>query len=109
MRNVSRRSCILSGLNSTASANCQDVGSASNPRLGNGLLLVVAGEKKMPLINIVITLIVVGVALWLINTYIPMAGSIKTILNAVVVVAVCIWVLQAFGLWEHITSYKFTK
>jgi hypothetical protein len=40
-------------------------------------------------------LIVVGVALWLINTYIPMASSIKTILNVVVVVAVSIWVLQA--------------
>lgn len=63
----------------------------------------------MPLINIVITLIVVGVALWLINTYIPMAGSIKSILNAVVVIAVCIWVLQVFGLWGLITTYKFTQ
>lgn len=61
----------------------------------------------MPLINIVITLIVVGVALWLINTYIPMASSIKNILNIVVVVAVCIWVLKAFGLWGQVTSYKF--
>ena len=61
----------------------------------------------MPLINIVITLIVVGVALWLINTYIPMASSIKNILNIVVVVAVCIWVLKAFGLWGQVTNYKF--
>ncbi len=45
----------------------------------------------MPLINIVIALIIVGVALWLINNFIPMAGSIKTILNIVVVVAVAIW------------------
>ena len=44
----------------------------------------------MPLINIVIALIVVGVGLWLINNYIPMAGSIKTILNVVVVVAVAV-------------------
>jgi predicted membrane protein len=58
------------------------------------------------MINIVIALIVVGVALWLINTYIPMAGSIKTILNVVVVVAVSIWVLQAVGLWGRVTSYK---
>ena len=49
----------------------------------------------MPLINIVIALIIVGVALWLINNFIPMAGSIKTILNLVVVIAVGIWVLQA--------------
>lgn len=60
----------------------------------------------MPLVNIVITLIVVGVALWLINNYIPMASGIKTILNIVVVVAVGVWVLQAFGLWGHVTSYR---
>lgn len=63
----------------------------------------------MPLVHIVIALIVVGVALWLINTYIPMASGIKTILNVVVVVAVAIWVLQAVGLWGRITSYKFTQ
>jgi predicted membrane protein len=60
----------------------------------------------MPLISIVIALIVVGVALWLINNYIPMASGIKTILNIVVVVAVGVWVLQAFGLWGHVTSYR---
>jgi predicted membrane protein len=60
----------------------------------------------MPLVNLVIALIVVGVALWLINTYIPMASSIKTILNVVVVVAVAIWVLQAVGMWGRITNYK---
>jgi hypothetical protein len=63
--------------------------------------------KKMPLVNIVVALVVVGVALWLINTYIPMASAIKTILNVVVVVAVVIWVLQAVGMWGRVTSYKF--
>ena len=63
----------------------------------------------MPLINIAIALIVVGVALWLINNYIPMASSIKTILNVVVVVAVGIWVLQVFGLWGQVTSYRLTR
>ena len=63
----------------------------------------------MPLVNIVIVLIVVGVALWLINTFIPMASSIKTILNVVVVVSVVIWVLQAVGMWGRITSYKFVN
>jgi len=62
----------------------------------------------MPLVNIVIALIIVGVALWLINNFIPMAGSIKTILNIVVVVAVAIWVLQAVGMWGQVTSYRFT-
>jgi len=61
----------------------------------------------MPLINIVIALIVVGVALWLINNYIPMAGSIKTILNVVVVIAVTVWVLKAVGMWGRVTSYRF--
>lgn len=49
------------------------------------------------LINIIVVLIVVGVLLWLVNTYIPMDGKIKSILNAVVVIAVVIWLLQAFG------------
>jgi len=63
----------------------------------------------MPLVNIVIALIIVGVALWLINNFIPMAGSIKSILNIVVVVAVAIWVLQAVGLWGRVTSYRFVN
>ena len=60
----------------------------------------------MPLINVVVTLIIVSVALWMINRYIPMASSIKTILNVVVVVSVGVWVLQAAGLWGSVSSYK---
>lgn len=60
----------------------------------------------MPLIQLVITLIVVGMALWLINRFIPMASSIKTILNVVVVVFVIVWVLQAVGLWGEMSSYR---
>jgi hypothetical protein len=60
----------------------------------------------MPLLEIVIVLIVVGVLLWLINTYIPMAGSIKSILNAVVVIAVVVWLLQVFGLWNSVAHFK---
>jgi hypothetical protein len=52
----------------------------------------------MSLISLVVVLIVVGVLLWLVNTYIPMDGKIKSILNAVVVIAVVIWLLQVFGL-----------
>jgi hypothetical protein len=52
----------------------------------------------MPLINIIIILVVVGVALWAINNYIPMAAPIKTILNVVVVIIVCLWLLQVFGI-----------
>jgi hypothetical protein len=52
----------------------------------------------MSLIGLVLTLVVVGVLLWLLNNYIPMDGKIKRILNAVVVIVVVIWLLQAFGL-----------
>ena len=51
----------------------------------------------MPLLNVVLTLIVVGVVLWLINTYIPMQGTIKKILNIVVVIVVVLWLLYGFG------------
>jgi len=60
----------------------------------------------MPLVNVVIALIVVGMALWLVNRYIPMQSGIKTILNVVVVVALGVWVLQATGLWGPISSYR---
>jgi predicted membrane protein len=60
----------------------------------------------MPLVNLVIALIIVGVLLWAINRFIPMAGSIKTILNVVVVVAVCVWVLQSTGLWGPVSSFR---
>jgi hypothetical protein len=60
----------------------------------------------MPLIEIVIVLIVVGVLLWLINTYIPMASPIKSLLNAVVVIALIIWILQVFGLWHYVTNIR---
>ena len=55
----------------------------------------------MSLITVVITLIVVGVLLWLVNTYIPMDGKIKKILNIVVVVCVVGWLLVAFGVLNN--------
>jgi len=52
----------------------------------------------MSLINLIVVLMVVGVLLWLINTYLPMDGKIKSILNAVVVIAVVLWLLRVLGL-----------
>jgi predicted membrane protein len=66
-------------------------------------------HQKMPLLNLVVVLIVVGVVLYLINRFIPMASSIKTILNIVVVIAVCVWVLQAVGLWANVTNFRITR
>ena len=54
------------------------------------------------LIYVVLALIVAGAGLWLINTYVPMAGSIRAILNIVVFAAACVGVLQAFGLWTPV-------
>lgn len=51
----------------------------------------------MPILTLIITLVVVGVLLWLINTYIPMDRKIKSILNIVIVIAVVVWLLQALG------------
>ena len=55
----------------------------------------------MSLISLAITLIIVGVLLWLVNTYIPMDGKIKRILNIVVVIVVVLWLLSAFGILGH--------
>ena len=63
----------------------------------------------MPLIHVVLVLIVVGVLLWLVNSYIPMAGSIKSILNAVVVIVVVLWLLSVFGLIGELSNIRVGK
>lgn len=60
----------------------------------------------MPLIQLVIVLVVVGVILWLINSYIPMQTTIKKILNVVVVIAVVIWLLSVFGVIGNISAIR---
>ncbi len=58
----------------------------------------------MPLFTILIVLIVAGILLWLVNTYIPMDQKIKTIFNVVVVIVVVIWLLKVFGLFSYLTN-----
>jgi len=60
----------------------------------------------MPLVQVVVVLIVIGVLLGLVNRFIPMAGSIKSILNAVVVICVLLWLLSVFGLLSHLPSIR---
>jgi hypothetical protein len=60
----------------------------------------------MPLLQILLTLIVVGVLLWLVNRFVPMAGSIKSILNAVVVIGVVLWLLDVFGLFHSLSRIR---
>lgn len=55
----------------------------------------------MSLISLIVTLIIVGVLLWLVNSLIPMDAKIKKILNVVVVICVVVWLLSAFGVIGH--------
>ncbi|MFZ3044462.1 MAG: Thivi_2564 family membrane protein [Desulfatirhabdiaceae bacterium] len=63
----------------------------------------------MPLIQLVIILVVVGVVLWMINSYIPMQSTIKTILNVVVIISVIVWLLSVFGLIGDISTIRIGK
>lgn len=58
----------------------------------------------MSLIGVILTLVIVGIILWLVNTYIPMDATIKKILNIVVVVIVILWLLNGFGVFSYISS-----
>jgi hypothetical protein len=62
--------------------------------------------SSMPLLNVVVTLVVVGVVLWLINAYIPMQSTIKKILNIVVVIVVVLWLLYGFGVISNSGAIK---
>ena len=60
----------------------------------------------MPLLQVITVLIVVGVLLWLVNRFIPMQGTIKSILNGVVVIAVMVWLLNVFGLFSSFAHLR---
>jgi hypothetical protein len=66
----------------------------------------VIGANEMPLVTVVLTLLVIGVLLWLVNRFIPMQSQIKGILNAVVVIAVVLWLLRVFGLFSYLTQFR---
>ena len=63
----------------------------------------------MALVNIIIVLMVVGVSLWLINSYLPMDGKIKSILNGVVVIVVVLWLFRIFGVLDALTAIHIGK
>ena len=60
----------------------------------------------MPLLQVLLVLVVVGVLLWLVNSFIPMQGTIKSILNAIVVIAVVVWLLNEFGLLHNLSKIR---
>ena len=55
----------------------------------------------MPIVSVLIFLVIVGVILYLVNTYIPMAPPIKTVINVVAVLCLCLWLLNAFGMMNY--------
>jgi len=63
----------------------------------------------MPLLQLVLILVVVGVILWVINSYIPMQSTIKKILNLVVVIVVILWLLSVFGLIGNLSTIRIGK
>jgi hypothetical protein len=79
----------------------------ATPRSGReALAREIRKVKVMPLIQLVEVLIVVGVLLWLVNRFIPMQSSIKSILNGVVVIAVVLWLLNVFGLFHSLSHVR---
>lgn len=60
----------------------------------------------MPLIYLAVVLVVVGFLLWLINTHVPMDSRVKSVINAVVVIAVVLWLLSVFGVLNYLTEVK---
>lgn len=60
---------------------------------------------SMSIMSLLITLIVIGVILWLINM-IPMQGTIKKIINVIVVICVVIWLLQVFGVIGTVSNFQ---
>ena len=59
----------------------------------------------MSILTVIITLVIVGLVLWLINR-IPMQKTIKTILNSLVVIVVVVWLFKLFGLWAYLSNIK---
>jgi hypothetical protein len=60
----------------------------------------------MSLISIILTLAIVGVLLWLLNKYLPMDATVKKIINIVVIVILCLWLLRVFGIWEYLANVR---
>jgi hypothetical protein len=64
------------------------------------------GENPMPLVTVVLTIVAVGILLWLVNRFIPMQGQIKGILNGVVVIVLVLWLLKIFGMYEYLSQFR---
>jgi hypothetical protein len=59
----------------------------------------------MPLTTVIITIVAIGLVLWLVNRFIPMQGQIKSILNGVVVIVLVLWIANLYGLFSHLSQF----
>jgi ABC-type glucose/galactose transport system permease subunit len=64
------------------------------------------GEDEMPLTTVIITIVAVGIVLWLVNRFIPMQSQIKSILNGLVVIVLVIWIGNLYGLFDHLRQFR---
>jgi len=60
----------------------------------------------MSIVAIVVALALIGVLMWLVNTYVPMAAPFKKVLNIVVLCAVILWLLKVFGIWAYLSEAR---
>src|SRR5580658_8328115 len=64
------------------------------------------GEHDMPLTTVLITIVAAGLLLWIVNTFIPMQGQIKSILNGLVVVVLVLWIANLYGIFDHLHQFR---
>jgi hypothetical protein len=64
------------------------------------------GEHALPLTTVIIAIVGVGIVLWLINRFIPMQGQIKSILNALVVIVLVVWLGNLFGVFDYLRHFR---
>jgi hypothetical protein len=64
------------------------------------------GSPYMPILTVILVIVVVGVLLWALNSFVPMDSKVRSILNIVVVLLLIIWLLQAFGLISHFGNVR---
>ena len=60
----------------------------------------------MPLTTVIITIVAVGLVLWLVNRFIPMQGQIKSILNGLVVIVLILWIANLYGVLDHLKHFR---
>jgi hypothetical protein len=86
------------------SCRCRDAHARQRPIRAIGIAL--AEEALVSIVTVILVLVLVGVLLWALNTYVPMAAPVRTILNVVVVLLLIIWLLQGFGLIGHVLDVR---